>query len=258
LVSPQGGNVTVTNGEDGTFLIDDQLTGRSDIILNAAKAISKQDIKFILNTHYHFDHSGGNEYFGEKDAVIVAHDNVRQRLSQREFITYFKKEMLPMAKVGLPTVTFSQGMTLHYNNDAIRFIHPPAAHTDGDTVVYFEKANVIVSGDLIFNGIYPFIDTEHGGSITGLIAGIDVLLDLANEASVIIPGHGAVMNKTDLSSYKSMLVNISRKIETAIKEGKNLEQVIDEKPTQAFDGQFGDGLIPPDAFVRVIYNSLNR
>lgn len=256
LVSPHGGNVTVSVGEDGTFLIDDQLGTRSEIIQAAAKEINNQEIKFILNTHYHFDHSGNNEFFGEQDAIIVAHDNVRQRLSTRQFITYFKREMKPMAKAGLPSVTFSDNMTLHYNNDDIRFIHTPAAHTDGDVIAHFTKANVIVGGDLLFNGFYPFIDTEHGGSIKGLIAGADVLLGIARADTVIIPGHGAIMNKADLQAYRDMLATITSKVEVAIKAGKTLEQTIADQPTADFDKHSGDGIIPSDAFVTVIYNDL--
>ncbi|PHS69578.1 MAG: MBL fold metallo-hydrolase [Methylophaga sp.] len=256
LISPHGGNVTVSVGEDGTFLIDDQLADRSEIIQAAAKEINKQDIKFILNTHYHFDHSGNNEFFGEKNAIIVAHDNVRQRLSTRQFITYFKREMLPMAKVGLPTVTFADNMTLHYNNDDIRFIHTPAAHTDGDVVAHFTQSNVIVGGDLLFNGFYPFIDTEHGGSIKGLIAGVDVMLNIAQADTIIIPGHGGIMNKIELQAYRYMLATITAKIEALINAGKTLEQVISEQPTAEFDEKLGGGLISPDTFVSVIYNNL--
>lgn len=258
LVSPKGGNVAVSVGDDGAFLIDDQLAGRSEIVESAVKEIGNKDIKFILNTHYHFDHSGGNEYLGKKGAIIVAHDNVRQRLSTKQFITYFKREMLPMSNAGLPTVTISDNMTFHYNNDDIRFVHTPEAHTDGDTVAYFEKSNVIVAGDLVFNGFYPFIDVEHGGSIKGLIKGIDVLLGIATQETVVIPGHGDIMSKSELQSYRDMLAAISEKIESAIKAGKTFEQIIDEKPTQAFDDKIEDGIVPPDAFVKIVYESLNN
>ncbi len=258
LVSPKGGNVTVSTGEDGTFLIDDQLAGRSEIIQTAAKEINNQDIKFILNTHYHFDHSGGNEYFGGNDAIIIAHDNVRKRLSTKQFITYFKKEMEPMSEVGLPTITITNDMMFHYNNDDVRFIHIPEAHTDGDAIAYFTKANVIVAGDLIFNGFYPFIDIEHGGSIKGLIAGVDILLNIADSNTVVIPGHGSIMSKSDLQKYREMLLIISDKIETSISENKTLEQVVEGKPTQEYDEQLGAGIVPPDAFVTIIFNSLSR
>lgn len=256
LISPQGGNVTVSTGEDGTFLVDDQLLGRSAIIQNAAREISDQKIKFILNTHFHFDHTGGNEFFGEKGAILVAHDNVRKRLSTHEFIEFFKKDMPPLSRTGLPVVTVSENMNLYLNKDDIRLSHTPAAHTDGDLIAYFSQTDVIAAGDLIFNGFYPFIDVDHGGSIKGLIAGLDLLLNIAGPQTIIIPGHGPLMNKEELQTYKDTLVIISDKIENAIKEDKTLEQVIHEKPTLEFDEEWGDGKVPPEAFVTIVYKSL--
>jgi len=258
LVSPAGGNVVVSTGEDGTFLIDDQLPGRSELILSAVKEIDPQEIKFVLNTHYHFDHVSGNELLGEQDAVIVAHDNVRQRLKTRQFISYFQKEVLPLKKVGLPTVTMSDQMTLHYNDDEIQLFHTPAAHTDGDVVAIFTKANVIVGGDLIFNGRYPFLDVEHGGSIQGLIKGLDKLLAIADDKTVVIPGHGGIMTKGDLQHFRDMLNTISNNVEMAINEGKTLAEVIAAKPSINFDEEFGKSIIPPDDMVTAIYQSLKQ
>ncbi len=258
LVSPQGGNIVTSTGEDGTFIIDDQLGGRSEIIEAAVKSINDQDIKFILNTHYHFDHSGGNEFFGAKNALIVAHDNVRKRLSTRQFITYFKREMLPLSKAGLPTLTFAHDMTFHYNGSSINIIHIPAAHTDGDAVAHFTDENIIVAGDLIFNGMYPFIDIEHGGSVMGIIAGLDVLLTLADDKTVIVPGHGPLMNKSGLQTYRQTLATIAEHIKSAIKDGKTREQTIAAKPTQEFDATLGKGFIGPDAFVSFLYDDLSR
>ena len=255
LISPGGGNVVVSTGEDGTFLIDDQLPGRSELILSAVKEIDQQEIKFVLNTHYHFDHVSGNELFGEQGAVIVAHDNVRQRLSTRQFISYFQKEFLPLNKAGLPTVTISDQMTLHYNNDEIHLFHTPAAHTDGDVVAIFTKANVIVGGDLIFNGRYPLLDVEHGGSIQGLIKGLDKLLAIADDKTIVIPGHGGMMNKSDLQHFRDMLNTISNNVELAINNGKTLAQVIADKPSSNFDEEFGNSIIPGDDLVAAIYNS---
>jgi len=258
LVNPMGGNVTVSIGEDGTFLVDDQLTDRSEAILAAAQEVGGQDVKFILNTHYHFDHTGGNEFFGAKDAVIMAHDNVRKRLSARQFIEFFNKEMLPTAPAGLPAITFSNEATLHYNGDEVRFLHTPAAHTDGDTIAHFTKANVIVAGDLIFNDMYPFIDIDHGGSIAGVIAGLDVVFNHANEETIIIPGHGKLLNKADLLAYKTALSVISSAVEGHIKVGKTLEETITATPTAEFDAAYGGGFISPKDFVTVVYKSLQQ
>ncbi|MGE0267110.1 MAG: MBL fold metallo-hydrolase [Candidatus Omnitrophota bacterium] len=258
LISPQGGNVTVSSGEDGTFLIDDQLLGRSAIIQNAAREISDQKIKFILNTHFHFDHTGGNEFFGEKGAILVAHDNVRTRLSTHEFIKFFKKDMPPLSRAGLPVVTVSENMNLYLNKDTIRLSHTPAAHTDGDLIAYFSKTDVLVAGDLIFNGFYPFIDVDHGGSIKGLITGLELLLNIAGPQTVIVPGHGPLMNKQELQTYKDTLVIISDKIEKAINEDKTLEQVIAEKPTLEFDEEWGGWKVSPEDFVTIVYKSLDQ
>lgn len=258
LVSPGGGNVVASTGEDGTFIIDDQLTGRSEIIEAAIKSISDQDIKFILNTHYHFDHSGGNEFFGKKNAIIVAHDNVRKRLSTRQFITYFNKELPPLSKAGLPVVTFANDITFYYNGDSIKITHFPAAHTDGDAVAHFTNENIIVAGDLIFNGMYPFIDIEHGGSVEGIIAALDVLLKLADEETLIVPGHGPLMGKVDLQAYRQALATISERVKSAIKEGQTLEQVTIANPTQEFDESMGKGMIGPDTFVSILYEDLRR
>lgn len=258
LVSPKGGNVIASIGDDGAFLIDDQLAGRSAIIDIAVKEISDRDIKFVLNTHYHFDHTGGNEFFGKKDAIIVAHDNVRKRLNSKQFITYFKREMAPLSKAGLPVVTFSEGMTLHYNGDDIQIIHVPAAHTDGDAAAYFSNENIIVAGDTIFNARYPFIDVEHGGSIKGTIAALDVFLDMADEDTIIVPGHGVLMTKSDLQLYRETLNTIAEKVEKAIKDGQTLEQIITSAPAQEFDQTMDGTLVSANAFITLIFEDLSR
>ena len=257
LISPQGGNVTVFSGEDGVVLIDDQLSGRSSIIQAAVTTMTDQRIKFILNTHYHFDHTGGNEFLGKDNGtIIVAHDNVRRRLNTKQFISYFQKEMLPSKPEGLPVVTFSDNMSLHYNGEDIRFIHTPTAHTDGDTVVHLTNANILIAGDLIFNGVYPFIDTEHGGSVQGVILGLSRLLDLSNPASIIIPGHGSTLNRGELQAYRDMLIIISDNVDSLMKKGKTLEEIILTKPTSAFDESHCGGLVPAEAFVKIVYESL--
>ena len=258
LISPKGGNVVASTGEDGTFIIDDQLAGRSALIKAAAKSINDQDIKFVLNTHYHFDHTGGNEFFGKEKAIIVAHDNVRERLSTKQFITYFSKEMAPLSKAGLPVVTFSKDMTFHHNGNDIKIIHVPHAHTDGDAAAYFVNENVLVTGDTVFNGMYPFIDTEHGGSAKGLLAAHDTLLALANDDTIVIPGHGAPMSKAGLIAYQKTLKTIVARVETSIKDGKTLEQTVAAKPTQEFDERMSKGIVGPDAFTTILYNHLSN
>ena len=258
LVSPMGGNVVLAAGEDGAFIVDDQLEPRSSIIDAAIKTVGGKPVQFILNTHYHFDHTGGNEHFGDSGAIIMAHDKVRERLSSRQFISYFKREMLPTAKEGLPVVTFSDGMTLHYNGDAVHILHLPAAHTDGDAIAHFQQSNVIAAGDLVFNGLYPFIDAEHGGSVKGVIAGLDTMLGLADADTLIVPGHGPLMNKQELKEYRAMLATVSGRVEEGIRKGKSLQQVIASKPSAEFDAEQAEGIVSPDAFVELLYNDLKR
>lgn len=257
LISPHGGNVVVSTGEDGTFLVDDQLSQRSEVIAANIKAITPQPVKFILNTHYHFDHTGGNEAFGGQGAVIVAHDNVRKRLSTKQFITYFGREMEPLSGPGLPSVTFDDDVTLHYNGDQVRIYHTPAAHTDGDSFAHFVNANVIVAGDIIFYEIYPFIDAEHGGSIKGMIAAAGKIIELSNPDTLIVPGHGKLMRYGDVVAYRSMLATIAGRIEGDIKAGKTLEEIVASRPTQEYDEYMGEGIVRPDAFVELLYNDLS-
>ncbi len=258
LISPNGGNVTASTGEDGTFIVDDNLEGRGSILTDAIKGLNGQDIKFILNTHYHFDHTGTNETFGENGAIIVAHDNVRERLSTKQFISFFKKEMPALSKSGLPVVTFAEGLNLHYNGDDVQIIHLPNAHTDGDSAAFFKNQNVIVTGDTVFNGMYPFIDAEHGGSIKGTLAAHDTLIALADEGTAIIPGHGPLMNKADLQAYRDALAAITANIGAAIKDGKTLEETIAMKPSAKFDEKMGGGFITPEIFTSFLYKHLSR
>ena len=256
LTSPNGGNVTASVGQDGAFIIDDNLPGRSEPLTSAIKSIKDQNINFVLNTHYHNDHTGTNEAFGNQGAIIVAHDNVRTRLSSEQVIEFFNKTVEPLSKEGLPIITFSQDMTLHYNDNDIEITYVPNAHTDGDSIAYFKDENVITAGDALFNGRYPFIDVEHGGTIQGMIAAQDKILEIANDQTAIIPGHGPLTNKAELQGYKNTLSTIADKVEAAIKEGKTLEEIQAMKPTAEFDEKLGGDFIKPDVFVSFVYESL--
>ncbi len=258
LINPNGGNITVSTGEDGAFIIDDNLDGQTESVRAAVRSIKDQDINFILNTHYHFDHTGGNVALkqSDKNALILAHDNVREHLSTDQFITYFKKEMKALPKSGLPVVTFGEGMNVHFNGDRIQIKHLPAAHTDGDSIAHFLNENVIVAGDVIFNNMYPFIDAEHGGSFHGLLSAQKKILDLADDDTKIIPGHGPLMTKAELMNYHTTLEIIGQRIQKLIDEGKTLEETLAAKPSEEYDTTLGGGIIPPEAFVSFLYTHL--
>jgi glyoxylase-like metal-dependent hydrolase (beta-lactamase superfamily II) len=194
----QGGNIGVSTGSDGMFLIDDQYANMTDKVAEALAEISPGSPKFVLNTHWHGDHTGGNENLAAKGSVIVAHDRVRERMSSENFSEFFKKTTPPSPAGALPVVTFNDSLSLHVNGDELRGIHVQAAHTDGDVFIHFRKANVIHTGDLVFAGMYPFIDIDSGGSVAGVIAAVDRMLALADDGTRVIPGHGKVTDRAGL------------------------------------------------------------
>ena len=181
---------------------------------------------------------------------------MRKRISAKQFITFFKKELPALSKVGLPVITFEKDITFHYNDDTIKVIYLPDAHTDGDSAAYFKNENVIVTGDTVFNGRYPFIDVEHGGTIQGLISAVDTLLALTNVETTIVPGHGLLMNKQDLLAYRKVLTTVASRVAPLVKQGKTLGEVLAAKPSKAFDSVYGNDIISADAFVTFVYQSL--
>ena len=253
-----GGNIGVSAGEDGVFLIDDQFAPLTWKIRAAVGALSKQPIRFVLNTHWHFDHTGGNENLGKMGAVIVAHDNVRKRMSVDQFLEALQREIKAAPPVALPVVTFNDTLTLHLNDQTIHAFHVDPAHTDGDSVVHFREANVIHAGDTYFNGLYPFIDTQNGGSIEGMIAAVDRILALADDDTKIIPGHGPLSNKAELQVYRQMLVAVRDRTRSAIKRGQSLEAFLASNPTADLDPTWGNGFLMPAQFLTIVYTDLAR
>jgi glyoxylase-like metal-dependent hydrolase (beta-lactamase superfamily II) len=253
-----GGNIGVSAGPDGVFMIDDQFAPLSARIQAALAALSPRPVRFLVNTHWHGDHTGGNENFGAAGAVIVAHDNVRRRMSTEQFIEAFKSRTPPAPAAALPVVTFDDRISLHWNGEEIRAFHVRNAHTDGDAIIQFTSANVIHMGDTFFNGIYPFIDGSTGGSVAGMIAAADQVLALANDDTKIIPGHGPLASRADLASYRRMLSAVSSRISALIRQKQTLDQVVAAKPTAEFDAVWGKGFLNPDAFVAILYNVLSK
>ncbi len=258
MLTGAGGNLGVSIGADAVFLIDDQFAPLTPKIKAAIAKLSKKRVKFVLNTHWHFDHTGGNENFGKAGALIVAHDNVRKRMSTAQLIEFLGMPIKASPKQALPVVTFTTDVTFHLNGDEVHVFHVMNGHTDGDAIVHFKKSNVIHLGDIFFNKLYPFIDTSSGGSIDGVIAATDKVLRLANDDTKLIPGHGPLATKGDLQIYRDMLATISTRIKAQIKEGKKLEDAIAAKPSAEYDAVWGKGVLPPSKFVEMLWKNLQK
>ncbi len=258
MLEGRGGNIGVCTGDDGVFLVDDQYAPLTARIRAAVAAIHAGALRFVLNTHWHGDHTGGNENLGKAGTLIVAHDNVRVRMSSEQFNQIFDRTTPPSPSTALPVVTFSDAITLHWNGEEIHAFHVAPAHTDGDAVVHFRKANVIHTGDIYFNGLYPFIDVDSGGSIQGVIAATERILALADASTRIIPGHGPLSNRGELQRYRDMLVAVRDAIAPAVAAGKSLQEVQGAKPTAAWDAVWGNGFLKPDQFVAIVHRDLSR
>jgi glyoxylase-like metal-dependent hydrolase (beta-lactamase superfamily II) len=253
-----GGNLGLSVGEDAVFLVDDQFAELSPKIAAAIAKITPKPLRFVMNTHWHFDHTGGNENFGKAGALIVAHDNVRKRMSTEQFLEFMKMKIPAAPKDALPVITFAGSVTFHLNGDEMRAIHVPRAHTDGDAIVHFVKSDVIHMGDTFFNGMYPFIDTSSGGTVEGVIAAADVALGIAGDKTKIIPGHGPLTDKAGLKAYRDMLATISGRVKQMISEGKKLEDITASNVSADFDDKWGKGFIPPNKFAEMIAMNLLR
>ena len=256
MIVGEGGNIGLFIGGDGTFLIDDQFAPLTEKIVAAIKSVGGDYPKFLINTHYHGDHTGGNEKLGQKGTLIFSHDNVRERLKTGSFIEAFNMKKAGISKEGLPVVTFSEDISFHLNGDTIRAIHVPHAHTDGDSFIYFEKANVIHAGDFFFNGFYPFIDVTHGGSLKGMIKAVDKVLSLADESTEIIAGHGPMGDKEQLTGYRQMLGTAYERLGKLKAEGKTANEAVDAKPLADLEATWGDGLFNSDRWIELIYSGV--
>ena len=254
----RGGNIGVSVGPDGVILIDDQFAPSTPQVLEALATLSPQPPRFVVNTHWHGDHTGGNENLAAKGSVIVAHDQVRRRMSTEQFSEFLQRKTPPSPGGALPVVTYNDSLSLHVNGDELRGHHAPHAHTDGDTVVHFKKANVIHTGDLFFHGMYPFIDLDSGGSVTGLIAAVDKILEIADDRTRIIPGHGKVTDRAGLAAYRKMLAETSARAERLVKEGKSLAEAQAAKPNADYDATLAWDFISAEFFVRTLYEDARR
>ena len=252
MLQGQGGNIGVSAGQDSLFIIDDQFAPLTEKITAVITALAARPVQFVLNTHWHGDHTGGNENFGKAGALIVAHDNVRRRMSVEQFMEAFNRRVPASPKEALPVVTFSERVTFHLNQDHIHAYHVEPAHTDGDSEIHFHHANVFHMGDLFFNGSYPFIDLSSGGSFTGMLAAVEGVLEKADGNSKIIPGHGELATRQELVAYRDVLKAVKERVSKLIAEGKSLEQVLETQLTAEFDETWGAGFMNPQTFLTIV------
>jgi cyclase len=257
MLKGAGGNLGVLVGKDGVFLIDSQFAELSDKIKAAIAKISPAPVRFVVNTHWHGDHTGGNENFETSGSLIVAQDNVRVRMSTAQFDTMFNDTTLASPEDAWPVVTFTDAVTFHWDGQDVWVFHVPNAHTDGDAVIQFKQANVVHTGDVLFNGNYPLIDISTGGSVKGTIAAADRILAAIDDNTKLIPGHGPLANKKDLKVYRDMLADISEKIEGMLAKGKTPDQIKAAKPSAAYDAKWGNGFMKADMFVDIMVKDLS-
>ena len=255
MLEGSGGNIGVCIGEDGTFIIDDQFAPLTEKITAEIEKITPKPVQFLINTHWHFDHTDGNENFGGAGAIIVSHQNSRKRMARDEVVALVGTEQKAYSRDGLPKITFKESMSFHYNGETINIFHVGRAHTDGDAIVHFVESNVLHMGDVFVRYVFPFIDEPNGGNINGMIKTLDKAAELANNQTQIIPGHGQVSNKKDLLDYRKMLVTIRDRIKIQIEKDKTLKQIIASNPTRGYEGS---DFVAKDDFVKIVYDSIKQ
>lgn len=251
----QGGNIGLFVGEDGVFMIDDQFAPLTPKILAAIKTVTNKPVNYLINTHWHGDHTGGNLNMAKEGAIIVSHENVRKRMSMDQVVRGEKRKGSP--KKALPVITFTEDMMHHFNGDDVLISHIHDAHTDGDALVYFTNNNVLHMGDAYFQGKFPYIDTSSGGTIDGYIGGIQKAIMLSDNATKIIPGHGNISNKAALKPYLQMLKTLRSRVQAEINKGKSLKEVIANKSITAEYKSFS-GWITEERIKTAIYTSLKK
>jgi len=247
MLEGSGGNIGVSVGTDGNLIVDDQFAPLAEKIDAALQKLNPGKLKFVLNTHHHRDHTGGNAVFGAKDATIIAQSNVRTRLA---------KEANPK-KEGFPVITFDQSASVHFNGEEIKLLHHGPGHTDGDSIIHFTGANVVHMGDQFFNGGYPFIDLNSGGSVEGYLKTVATVLEKIPADAKIIPGHGKLATVEDLRNFHAMLVETTDLVEQGITAGKSLADLKAAGLPEKFKS-FGTGFINTDTWITTIYNSATK
>lgn len=255
MLQGAGGNIGVSVGSDAVFVIDDQFAPLTKKILAAIAELTPNPVRFVVNTHWHSDHTGGNENLGQAGAIIYAHENVRRRMTAGQFIDALNSRVEPSPPGALPVVTFKDAVTFHINGDSVTTVHVAPAHTDGDVIIHFTKANVIHMGDTFHNAGLPFVDLSSGGSIHGIIAAADKVLAMSNAQTRIIPGHGPLADRARLKMYRDMVVALRDRVRTLISTGKTVEQVLELNIGAPYAKDFPGG---HERFVRLAHQELSK
>lgn len=258
VITGAGGNVAVMTGATGTFIVDDVLAPVSAQLKKVIATVAPKPVRIVFNTHWHGDHTGGNAVLGSDGAIIVAHDNVRKRLSTEQFVSMMNKTVPPSPEPALPVITFADSLSFHLDGDDIQVVHVEPAHTDGDSLVFFKKANVLHMGDTFTWGGWPYIDLGSGGSVDGYVRAADRALAMVQPTTRIIPGHGPVGDAKRLKAYRDMIVTIRDRIKKLAASGKSLAQIQAAKPTAEYDAEWGHAFITPDQLVETLYKDLTK
>jgi len=256
MFSGDGGDVTAIVDDGSTLLIDSGLDSRATELADAIFRATLRPVTRLVNTHWHFDHTGGNVYFGSGGVTIIGQENVKQRLSSVQNVPFIGLRDGRYPTQALPTMTYSSSMILRQGGQQLALVNYGPAHTDGDTIIYISPANVAVVGDIFSNHFYPIIDLASAGSIDGMIHSLDQILAQTDEHTKIVPGHGPVATRSDLQDYRDMLVQVRQRIKVLIGAGKTIDEAVAAAPTKDFDAEWGRGYVSPDVFVRMVFTSL--
>lgn len=257
VLEGSGGNIGVLTGAEGKLLVDAGITASRRQISEALDGLDGRPVTHLINTHWHFDHADGNEWLNGEGAVILAHENTRRHLVATQRVEDWDFVFPPSPSAAIPTETFTGETSIEVNQTTLQLKHHPAAHTDGDISVAFAETNILHTGDVYWNGIYPFIDYSTGGGIDGTIRAADAILAHINKETILIPGHGRpVSNRSELEAYRNMLVTIRERVADLKRQGRSLQDIISAKPTAPFDAKWGQFVITPDMFTKLVYEGV--
>jgi cyclase len=258
MLSGPGGNIGIMLDGDSAIVIDSAIPQRAGSVLAAIAELGGKHVRFLLNTHWHFDHVGGNEAFAKSGAVIIAHHRTRSRMATEQYIAFMKMKMPPSPASALPVITFGESETLHHGKWQIEAAYVPSAHTDTDVAYRLPGVDVLHAGDLFFNGFYPFIDYSTGGNLHGLVTGLGRVLEMIGPQTQVIPGHGPMAQKAELQAFRDMLAAVRDRVTPLVESGKSLEEVVAAKPTRELDEKWAKGFLKGDMFVQMLYQGMKK